>query len=271
MGGAKIKKILNLENRLLENQTEEFFEVPGYCSPCRNSVKFIVDMKSGGQQHANGWTPNWRERLECPDCHMINRQRLITHLIRQRLAGKGKATIYFMEQVTPIFAWAKKTFPSLEIIGSEYLGYEYKSGDVVNGIRHEDVENLSFEDRSIDLIISNDVFEHVPEPKKAFAECARVLSSGGEMLATIPFHSQNAKSEVRARLVKGKLESLLPDQFHGNPVSAEGSLVFTDFGWDILDEFTDAGFDKVGVELYASKEFGHLGGAQVIFSLKAKH
>jgi hypothetical protein len=60
-----------------------------------------------------------------------------------------------MEQVTPIYNWASATFKYHNIFGSEYLGYEYPSGTVIKGIRHEDIENLSFTDNQLDLIISN--------------------------------------------------------------------------------------------------------------------
>ena len=199
-------------------------------------------------------------------CRMNNRQRLIATLIKQKLDVQHKKHVYFMEQVTPIFNWATSTFKNHNIVGSEYLGHEYEGGAIIKGIRHEDVENLSFPDGTLDLIVSNDVFEHVPSPAKAFAECARVLKPNGVLLATIPFHSNNDKeSIVRAKLVNGRVEHLLPTSVHGNPVSADGSLVFTDFGWDMLDEIKAAGFSGVTVNIYASEELGHLGGGQIIF------
>ena len=135
------------------------------------------------------------------------------------------------------------------------------------GIRHEDVENLSFSDDALDLIVSNDVFEHVTDPARAFAECVRVLKVGGLMLATIPFHSNNDLSITRAKLVNGRLEHILPASYHGNPVSADGSLVFTDYGWDVLKEMQVAGFSDVSVDVYASAELGHHGGGQLVFRL----
>ena len=170
-----------------------------------------------------------------------------------------------MEQVTPIYNWAAATFKQHTIIGSEYLGHEYPGGTIIKGVRHEDVENLSFANRQLDLIVSNDVFEHVPNPAKAFAECVRVMKAGGVMLATIPFHRGNDESVIRARLNSGQLENILPPAFHGNPVSVDGSLVFTDFGWDLLATIKEAGFSDVAVDVYATPECGHLGGGQMVF------
>jgi len=260
-----IIKVTELERRLISSSATEVFAVDGYCVPCDEEVSFLVDMESGGQRDENGWKPNWRERLVCPLCQMNNRQRLISALINQELCKNNKKYVYFMEQVTSIYNWATDTFKNHNIVGSEYLGYEYKGGDVVQGIRHEDVENLSFPDASLDLIVSNDVFEHVPNPEKAFAECARVLKVGGLMLATMPFHTNNDESVTRATLVDGQLKHILEPAYHGNPISADGSLVFTDFGWDVLNIIRNSGFSDVSIEVYASVEFGHLGGGQLVF------
>ena len=264
-----LKKIRSLEKTLLDSVTTEAFAVNGFCVPCAKDVSFLVDMQSGGQRQGDGWLPNWRERLECPLCRMNNRQRLIATLIKQQLETTVKAQhIYFMEQVTPIYRWAKAAFKDHKLVGSEYLGHEYQGGAIIKGIRHEDVENLSFPDGVLDLIVSNDVFEHVPNPARAFTECARVLQPGGIMLATIPFHASSDVSAIRATLTNGHLEHVLPPSYHGNPVSADGSLVFSDFGWDMLGTIRAAGFSDVVSNIYASERLGHLGGGQIIFEVK---
>lgn len=243
------------------------FTVEGFCVPCNERVYLLVDICSGGRKNDDHWIPNWRERLECPICKMNNRQRLIATLVNQHLSGINisAAKVYFMEQVTPIYLWAKKAFAGCQIIGSEYLGYEYIGGAVIKGIRHEDVMELSFDNDSIDLIVSNDVFEHVPIPAKAFSECWRVLRPRGVMLATIPFHSNMDISITRSTLSNGEVKHLLPPMYHGNPLSAGGSLVFTDFGWDMIKSIYSAGFLEVMVEVYASEKLGHLGGGQLVF------
>ncbi|RLP54821.1 MAG: glycosyltransferase [Ketobacter sp.] len=251
--------------QLTESTTADAFTVEGECVPCNKKVPFLIDMQSGGQVVAGKREPNWRERVVCPSCQMNNRQRLIATLVDQYLSGQPSKKIYFMEQVTPIYQWALNTFSEHEIFGSEYLGYEYPGGKVIRGIRHEDIENLSFPDESLDLIVSNDVFEHVPHPAQAFAECARALKPSGIMLATIPFHQDIDESVHRSKILNGKLTHILPPAYHGNPVSSDGSLVFTDFGWSILPEMRAAGFSEVEVKIYASAEYGHLGAAQIIF------
>ena len=43
----------------------------------------------------------------------------------------------------------------------------------------EDATKLSFKDASVDLVLSQNVFHHIPEWEKAIKEIARVLRSGG--------------------------------------------------------------------------------------------
>jgi len=209
--------------------------------------------------------PNWRERLVCIFCEMNNRQRLIGGLIKQHCESKPSQQIYFMEQVTPIYKWAQNQLTAHNIQGSEYCGHEYASGTVINSIRHENIESLSFSNNSLDFIISNDVFEHVPNYAQALAECARVLKTGGMMLATIPFHPNNDASIPRALLKNGAIEHLLPPVYHGNPMSEKGSLVFTDFGWDIFSTTQQVGFNRVCLDMYLSRPFGHLGEGLGVF------
>lgn len=241
------------------------FKVKGFCIPCYREVDFIVDMQFGGKKINDLYYPNLRERLECPLCHMNNRQRLVATIIKQILTDDRKKVIYFMEQVTPIFLHFQNNFVGKTIIGSEYLGFGFKSGEEYEGINHQDIENLSFSEDSIDLIVSNDVFEHVPNPQKAFSECYRTLKKNGIMIFTIPFYSDLLKSISRANREDGVMNFILPKVFHGNPVSQDGSLVFTDFGWDILTWLKEIGFSKSNLEIYSSKKSGHYGGGELIF------
>lgn len=56
-------------------------------------------------------------------------------------------------------------------------------GDKV--FRIED-DRLPFPDNHFDVVVSNQVFEHVPHLDRAFAEIARVLKPGGKLLALFP-------------------------------------------------------------------------------------
>jgi SAM-dependent methyltransferase len=238
---------------------------PGICQACDQVVGLIVDKHYGG----GGNRINFRERLECPNCRLNNRQRFMAWLVRTVLAeqppGAAPRT-YLHEQVTPFFAWAQRALPG-EVLGSEYLGHDVPGGSEINGVRHEDALALSFGDTSLDIIISTDVLEHVPEIEPAIAEAGRVLRPGGRFLFSLPFKPGLDVSVQRAQLRDGEVVHLHEPQFHGNPVSAEGSLVFWDHGWDLLDRLHRHGFANAHLVGYWSALYGYLGGGlQVVFA-----
>ena len=298
MSSPIFNNIKNFQRKIADDRKS--FAVMGVCIPCNKRVLFKVDQIAGKRSRSGTFLPNWRERMLCPHCKMSNRQRLMATLIIQQLEGTKHQRIYLMEQMTSLYGWVDSNVRGHIIIGSEYLGTHFHSGKTVKAwnycvpirldsfftsilyrarlfydmfrigeIRHENAESLSFRNNSLDMIISNDVFEHVQNPTKAFLECARVLRPGGVMLASVPFHHDTAVSIKRVDSRKNELVHLLPPIYHGNPLSGSGSLVFTDFGWDLIQSFREAGFSDVAVEVYASAKFGHLGGGgQLIFRMK---
>lgn len=125
------------------------------------------------------------------------------------------------------------------------------SGEVVNGVRHEDMTALSYEDASFDLLLTSDTLEHVPEPQRAFGEARRVLRPGGRLVLTVPMLPLRDESVTRARIdANGTVELLVPPQLHGYGSGPfryvrrreDAYLVFTDFGRDIVDQLEDVGF-----------------------------
>src|SRR6266550_2340817 len=82
---------------------------------------------------------------------------------------------------------------------------------------------------------------------------------GGVMLSTFPFTFQY-ESEIRARLVEGRIEHLMEPDYHGNPAEPEaGSLVFENPGWNILDTAREAGFAKAEMVLVSGMRRGITG------------
>jgi SAM-dependent methyltransferase len=253
------------EALISSHRFEETWGIAGYSIPAHQVVIFKVDMLGRGRRIGNEFHPNIKERFECPVTGLNNRQRLVAALIEGALSKqKNKApAIYCMEQVTPFFAWMKKEYPYSNVVGSEFLGENLTPGQIVDDIRHENLHELSFRDASIDLVISNDVMEHVLSPPAAFRELARVMRDGSEALMTFPFSPDLDNSVTRAEVVDGEIMHLREPIYHGNPVSQDGSLVFTDFGWDIFDLAKQCGFKDMSLEIYHSVPLGHLGLALV--------
>jgi SAM-dependent methyltransferase len=105
-----------------------------------------------------------------------------------------------------------------------------------HGYRSEDLENMTFEDESFDLVITQDVLEHLFDPEKAFAEIARTLKPGGAHIFTTPL-VRKLKPSLRSAILdeNGEVKHLEPPVYHANPVDRNGSLVTVQWGYDICN------------------------------------
>lgn len=211
-------------------------------------------------------TPNWREHLKCPGCHLNNRMRAAIHFFESVLApGRGESAVYITEQCTPMFSALSRRHPGL--IGSEYLGDRVPLGESTpEGLRNESVTQLTFPSSSFDFILSFDVLEHVGRIGRALSECRRVLRPGGTLLFTVPFYPERRENLVRAAEDDdGSITHLLPPEYHGDPLSTDGCLAFHHFGWQLLDAAREAGFERVEAALFWSRSYGYLGSHNTLF------
>jgi SAM-dependent methyltransferase len=126
---------------------------------------------------------------------------------------------------------------------SEYFEGK-KSGETVNGILNQDVQETSFPDSSLDLITSNLVFEHVPDDIKGYAECFRVLRPGGALLFTVPLYDIPT-TEKLAEIRDGELIYLTKPEYHDSRTTGpESILTFWHHSLnDIVERVSSVGFD----------------------------
>ena len=229
----------------------------GYCIACARPRRFKTDHVAPGLDPSV--VPNWREGLICRGCSLNSRMRASIHLLLWALGPEPRSRIYLTEQITALYRWVKLRFP--DAVGSEYLrDGTQRGGSSRYGIRHEDLTALSFADESFDVVISLEVMEHIPDFRRAFSECARVLKPRGKMLLSVPFH-QGPDHRLRARVRDdGTIEHLLPPEYHGDPLDPRGCLCFHHFGWDVIDFLKAAGFRQTTAYSIWSRELGYLAG-----------
>jgi SAM-dependent methyltransferase len=117
----------------------------------------------------------------------------------------------------------------------------HKSGALVNNFINQNLENQTFEDESFDLVITQDVMEHVMNPDKAFAEIARTLKPGGAHIFTVPLVNKFQPTEKWAELDENSnLRFLKEPEYHGNPIDPKGSPVTMHWGYDIVEHIKSA-------------------------------
>ena len=114
------------------------------------------------------------------------------------------------------------------------------AGEFRDGMRSEDLEALTFESESFDVVLTQDVLEHVLRPEQALAEIGRVLRPGGLHIFTVPY-SPVTRTAARAKPgPDGEVVLLAPAQYHGDPLDPAGVLVITDWGNDLPDRVLEA-------------------------------
>ena len=243
--------------------SEDTFEVAAYCYVCQCPVSLSVDFQYAPTGNGER-TPNWRERLVCPRCHLNNRLRASLHLFEEILHPTKESHLYIAEQYGPLYRWLTQKYP--HTIGSEYLGDEIARGATNDaGIRNEDLTRLSFPDNQFDCLLSFDVFGHIPNVRQALQECWRVLKPQGSLFFSVPFVKTEEKIIVRATVGStGEITHLLPAEYHGNPTRADGILAFYHFGWELLDQLREIGFVDARACFYWSAHFGYLGEGQLV-------
>ena len=252
-----------------DNSSETYnFDMPGFCWVCNSKSEFGVDSK-----YHKG-TPekiviNWKERLVCKSCGLNNRKRSSIHIFNDFFKPSLNSSIFLAEQMSPIYKWFRKKFKNT--IGSEYLGESVNTGSLnKQGIRNEDLTNLTFNDKTFDYVIALDVFEHIPNYTEALNECRRVLRKDGYLFFTVPFFRDEQDNIVRAIIDKNnKIKHFLPPDFHGNPMSPNGSLCYTNFGWNLLSNLREVGFRDCKAHYYWSDYYGYLGDNLFVFTAKA--
>lgn len=199
---------------------------------------------------------NYREQLKVKGLN--SRQRALLEVLVSELspASFRRTKIYAPEAITDLACVLRGRFPWF--IGSEYVDNAQKKKDLFP-IACEDLQNLSFDSETFDVVLTCDVLEHVADIRKSLAELARVLREDGLMLSTHPF-TWRKNSTVRAVLKDGELIHILKPEYHGNPIDPKnGSLVFTVPGWDILEMCLDVGFKKAEMIMIASSHLGIIG------------
>ncbi len=197
------------------------FRYPGYCVCCEQHVLFEV---SG---------PYLRDTLLCGHCRSIPRERAITEVFTRVLNQSGPVAVHETSPVDRGFSAYLQRHYGDNYIASQFWP-ERALGEMFGTFRNENIEHLTFADQSVDVHVSQDVFEHVFDPGAAAREIFRTLRPGGFHIFTTPLIARSGPTRRRAKIHHGQVELIEhPAEYHGSPVSEEGALVTFHFGHDL--------------------------------------
>ncbi|MBI5100169.1 MAG: class I SAM-dependent methyltransferase [Nitrospirae bacterium] len=168
----------------------------------------------------------------CIRCRANTRYELIAAYLRSTCQDLSNLVLVELDNRSPLRRYLSN---SKEYIRTYYTVDASPGSTSENGSRCEDITHLTFRDSSIDVIISSDVLEHVPNLSKAFQETYRVLKPGGFHLFTVPVCS---KTEKRAEIVNSELIHIKEPVYHSDPLNPDGILAFWDCGPDLGEIFS---------------------------------
>ncbi len=211
-----------LDKIFFSKKQKIFLEHKGFCNTCDSQVTFNA---------MNSWL---RDHFLCSNCGSIPRERALMYAIEtyypnfrdlrihESSPGGRGASLKLLDQCSKYTASHFDTSVPLGSIAS-------------SGYRSEDLQNLTFEDESFDLVVTQDVIEHLFEPEKAFTEINRILRPGGAHIFTVPLVNKIKKTERCATMDDGQVRYLMEPEYHGNPIDSSGSLVTMRWGYDICE------------------------------------
>jgi SAM-dependent methyltransferase len=128
---------------------------------------------------------------------------------------------------------AKIASESRNYLGTSWYP-EIPPGETLRDYRCENLEHQTFPDNSFDLVITQDVLEHVLDPAAALAEIARTLRPCGAHLFTTPWFFWKP-TFTRAIKEGNEVRHLAEPDYHVHPTDPKGSLVVTEWGEDFCD------------------------------------
>lgn len=229
----KTKKDINKENK---DYLDKYYST---CSVCGEKSDFIYYEKSV------------RESYRCNNCSASLRHRGQAKTIIDIYGNTGVESIKELSQQDSfrnltiyepgIIGPLRKYFNHFPNYCQSYFWDDIPLGESRDGVQNQNLECLTFEDDSIDLLITADIFEHIRKPWKAFEDIHRVLKPGGKHIFTVPTQYPLPKKTIyRVDTSTDEDVHILPERYH---IAGDGgkSLVYTDFGGDMLEKLNDMG------------------------------
>ena len=243
------------------------------------SIQQIFCPVCGSNGGIEPFSENRRESGKCLNCGAWNRQRLMALVMMRaikHLTGDCSDNLHSLSLPNTFKIYSAEWFGAvhkalLKLDGysnSRYSGNQYNSGDIVEGIPHQDLTSTSYADNSLDIVMTADVLEHIPDPYLAHQEIYRVLKPGGVHIFTVPSNLNSPIDDQRAVIVDGKLINLSPPSWHGKEVDA--NLVYTVFGLEMITHLWALGFEVKFSEI-SMPEMGIVGPRSFVFEATKHH
>ncbi|MDB5894740.1 MAG: glycosyltransferase [Rhodoferax sp.] len=232
----------------------------GHCAVCGNTTRFFYTDRA-----------LWRETLTCQHCLSTSRYRSVARGILRAireiadvesdalatLPRTGVARRLSAYDTQPPFYWAPCAYslPDMlkrtgwfDVALSQYKPELPPGAEISPGIHNQNLEALTFDTNSLDLLVTSDVMEHVRLDERAHREIHRVLRMGGAYVFTVPHDLAMEQTVVRVRVNDpddaAADEMLMEPEYHGD-TNGDGSgvLAYRLYGRDLVQFLEQLGFE----------------------------
>jgi SAM-dependent methyltransferase len=159
--------------QLEARMSEYVFETEGFCPVCEAPATFSA---RSDKPIPDAWRPSWfRGALRCATCKSPPRERAIARVLT---AARPNWRTLRIHESSP-GGWAFSAKLRRECVGYTATQYDpsfpFGAMHASGRWRNEDLENQTFADEVFDIVVTQDVFEHVFHPGRAAREIARTL------------------------------------------------------------------------------------------------
>ena len=180
----------------------------------------------------------------CSKCGASFRYEMLGRHIR----GRGSLSDSVVLELDPGSALVRLLSQAKTHIRTYFRPDDAPGSTRADGVVMQDITRLTYDDNSLDMIVSSDVLEHVPDIRRAFQESARTLKPGGVHIFTIP---RETETRQLAELRDGQVHHLVdPPEYHSDPLDRRGILAFWHFGPDLQAQFGDTGLEFERFEMH---------------------
>lgn len=228
------------------------WHIIGRCPICGKLSLFIcLDRFDSAKNH-----------LSCLFCRSVARNRLMARVLLEEAKSSSRSIAGFAGSNTlSIYHTATTDVFNRLLQKNEYFTCsdyfpDVRTGTVIGERQYcQNLEALTFADNSFDIVITEDVFEHIRDDSKAFAEVYRVLKPGGVHLFTVPFLFDRPTLQ---RIDTSGMEDrmLTPPEYHGDPIRGQ-ILAYRTYGIDLFARLERIGFTtQLIMSQYGDRVFG---------------
>lgn len=221
------------------------YEHDGFCPVCDQATHFVAH---------NAW---YRDHLVCTRCGSVPRERAVALAIAA--AAPDWRTLRIHESSPSDHGTSRRLAAECPHYTATQFFPGVPLGQLHERVRNENLEQQTFPDSSFDLVVTQDVMEHVFHPDLVCQQVARTLSANGHYVFSVPTYKEYVATRTLAVQTPAGIQIHGEPMYHSNPVDPKGSLVTFLYGYDLAENIHKWSGLDVCVMRFHDHELGIIG------------